>query len=187
MAREPLYLAVWRANRRLPVILLGLLLINILIYFLPLRMLANQADAVQRDYIHLQSQQRSQSGSGGHLTPREVYVRGVDDMERFRQSIPDQKELSGLVEELSRLAEKSGLKITRVQYSPKVDEADELLNYGLGFEVSGTYAQVKKMVHAVEQSPRLLAIDELSLNSVQVDGSVMLRLKLTTFFRTDKV
>jgi type IV pilus assembly protein PilO len=187
MLREPLWLAAWRVNRKIPLLLLGLLLANVLIYYVPLRMIANQADSIQSDYIRMQAQQRSQSSESGTLTPAETYVRSVEDMQRFRNEIPDQTELSGLVDELFRIAEKSGLKITSVKYDPQRDADQNLLHYDLGFEVDGTYAQVKKMVHAVEQSPRLLAIDKLSLNSSKSDGNVRLRLKLTTFFRTDKV
>jgi type IV pilus assembly protein PilO len=184
MQRETVWQAAWRANRKLPLLLLGLLLLNLVAYFMPLQWLARDADETQREFIRLQSEERG-PGRGGVLTPAEAYARAVDDLQRFRAAIPDQKELSGLVDELFRLAERSGLTISRVQYSAKADIGQQLLHYEIRFEVSGSYDQVRKLVHAVEQSPRLLTIDALALGGGRSEGNVSLRLQLTTFFRTD--
>ncbi|MBE0502233.1 MAG: type 4a pilus biogenesis protein PilO, partial [Desulfuromonadales bacterium] len=111
-----------------------------------------------------------------------VYARGVEDLQKFRQAIPDKSELSGLVAELFSLADQAGLKINSVQYSSSKEPEQQLLRYEINYQVTGTYRQIKKMIHLIEQSQRILFIDRLSLGSGRADESVGLSLSLTTFF-----
>jgi len=185
MQRESILQAAWRTNRMAPVILAVLLLLNLGIYFVPLRLLARQSESLQRDLIALQSSERSQSRSS-HLSPPEAYAQGVKDMRRFMGTIPDQGELSGLVGEIFKLAENAGLTIDRVRYDSEQVKELKLLRYKVSFQVAGNYIQVKKLVHLIEQSPRPMTIDELKLEGANSQYSVSMSLKMTTFFRTDK-
>jgi len=185
MQRESILQAAWRTNRMVPAVLAGLLLLNLVIYFVPLRLLARQTEALQRDLIKLQSSERSQSRSS-HLSPPEAYAKGVKDMRRFMEAIPDQGELSGLVGEIFKLAENAGLTIDSVRYDSEVIKDLKLLRYKVSFQVGGNYTQVKKLVHLIEQSPRPMAIDELTLDGANKQDSVSMSLKMTTYFRTDK-
>lgn len=183
MLRESMLQAAWRMNRKIPLLLAGLLVLNLLIYFVPLRIVARQADEVQRDYILLQAAERNPSRS--QLSPAELYAQDVKGLRRFKAAIPDQKELSGLVDELSRLSEKSGLVIKSVNYDADTDKELKLLHYKISFQVDGNYTQVKKLVQLIEQSKRLMVIDALALDSASAKDNVSLRLQLTTYFRTD--
>jgi len=183
MLRESVLQAAWQMNRKIPLVLAGLLVLNLIVYFVPLRMVSRQADEVQRDYILLQAAERNPSRS--QMSPAEIYAQGIKGMRRFKAAIPDQKELSGLVDELSRLSEKSGLIIQSISYSPKADKYQNLLHYKISFQVTGNYTQVKKLVHLIEQSQRPMAIDELALDADSTKDNVSLSLQLTTYFRTD--
>ena len=57
-----------------------------------------------------------------------------------------------------------------------------LLQFSLNFNVMGNYEQIKKFVHSLEQSVRLITIKQISLQGADADG-VNLRLSLETFFR----
>lgn len=183
MRRDSFLQAVWRVNRKWPLILAGLLVLNLAIYLVPFRILSRQADALQRDYILLQAAERRPSHE--QQTPAEVYAQGVRDMRKFKASIPHHKELSGLVEELFNLAEKANLSIRQVNYDSSPDKKLKFLHYKVSFQVSGNYTQVKKLVHLIEQSKRPMIINELSLDGASSEKGVSLRLQLTTYFRTD--
>jgi len=183
MLRESMLQAVWKTNRKLPVMLTVLLALNLFVYFVPKRMVASEADAVQRDYIRLQAAERNPSRT--QLSPAETYLRGIKDMRRFMAAVPDQQDLSGLVDELSRLSEKSGLTIQSVKYDSDTDKNLNLLHYKISFQVAGDYTQVKKLVHLIEQSKRPMAIDTLALDVSSSKDNVSLRLQLTTYFRTE--
>jgi len=181
--RESIFQAAWRMNRKIPLVLVGLLILNLVVYFVPRRMVAREADALQRDYILLQAAERNPSRS--RMLPAETYAQGIKGMRRFKAVIPDQKELSGLVDELSHLSEKSGLIIQSVKYASDTDKELNLLHYKISFQVAGNYTQVKKLVHLIEQSKRPMAIDSLTLDAGSTKDIVSLRLQLTTYFRTD--
>lgn len=184
MIREPIWRAVWRVNRVVPTALLCLLIGNVAIYLFLAFGLEERVATAQSDYIRLQAEERrNQSGGADSELPLVIYTRGIEDLQKFRQAIPDKQKLSGLVGELFSLADRSGLKIDNVQYVSKKDPQRKLLQYKINYQVTGTYNQLKKMVHMIEQSERLVIIDELSLGSIRKDDRVSLSLTLTTFFR----
>ena len=187
MIREPAWKAVWRVNRIIPICLLGILVINVLILlFLNLRM-EDKASRIQSEFIRLQAEERrTQTGRDDSASELVIYSRGLEDLQKFRQAIPDKSKLSGLVNELFSLADRAGLTIKSVNYNSDSDPKQKLLEYKITYQVAGNYNQIKKMIHMIEQSDRLIAIDELSLGSARKGESVSLSLVLTTFFRTDQ-
>lgn len=186
MAQQAIWQAIWRINRKIPVILAILLLLNIIVVLYLTMFLEQQAEALERQYISQQSEVRkAEQGGRSAESPLIVYARGVKDLQSFRQAIPEKGELTGLIGEIFNLAESSGLKIDRISYNPKHQKEMHLLQYSLDFVVTGNYNQIKKFTHKIEQSDRLVAIDGMALNSKKQGSDVNLRLKLTTYFRTD--
>ena len=187
MIREPVWKAVWKVNRLMPICLAGLFGVNILLLLFLTYSLEEQAAVVQADFIRLQAEERStQSGRTDSESPVVIYTRGVEDLQKFRQAIPAKSELTGLIDELFALADRSGLRIDSVQYDSENDPDQQLLHYRINYKVTGTYKQIKKMIHMIEQSGRLISIDELSLDSARKSKNVSLSLALKTFFRTDQ-
>lgn len=188
MNRSSVWMAAWSVNRTIPICLLGLLVANILLFLFLSYVMEGKASAVQARYIYLQAEERlSQRGGNDAGSDLVLYSRGLEDLKKFRLAIPAKSELSGLVDELFSLADKAGLTINSVQYEPEVKPEQKMLNYTIRYQVTGTYNQVKKMIHLIEQSKRLIAIDELTLGSARKDEAVNLALSLTTFFRTDSL
>lgn len=187
MIREPLWKAVWRVNRVLPLCLVGLFCINILLFTYLSYFLEVEASTIHPELIRLQAEERrTQTGRGDSESPVVIYTRGVEDLQKFRQAIPSKTELTGLIDELFSLADSAGLKINSVRYNSKNDPEFKLLHYEINYQVTGTYKQIKKMVHMIEQSGRLISINELSLDSAEKGKSVSLSLALKTYFRTDQ-
>lgn len=184
MIRTPYWQAVWQANRTLPLLLAGLLLLNLLLYAALVTTVFPAEEELEREFLAVQSQSR------GHATPRlndaEALKAGQTELDRFYASIPPRAEFSALIGDLYRLAGESGLLLTQISYQPKELSAEGLLTYTLNFSVAGTYPQLKRFIHGLEQSSRLIMIESLGLKgeAASDDGEgVTLDLRLTTYFR----
>lgn len=188
MERESILLAAWRLNRFYPLLISSLLLLNVAAYLLLSYVASPKRDALERELMDLQSRVRqSRQLAVEAKSPAEIYRRGEADLQKFRTAIPAKSEFSALLGEIFSLADKAGLSIDRIGYQPKEIEGQRVLRYGLAFSVHGDYGQVKRFIHSLEQSERLIVIDGLTLSGGRESGEaqVELRLQLTTFFRTE--
>lgn len=107
------------------------------------------------------------------------------DLLRFSDLVPPKQQFSDFLGELFQLSDQAKLKIDRISYQPKIDQEKGYLFYSLNFSVDGNYAQLKKFIHLLENSPRILVIDHIALNEKKDQASriVSLQIKLTTVFR----
>lgn len=188
MDRKSILMAAWRLNRGIPLFIVGLLLLNVMVYLLQAYAFAPQLDRLQRELIERQTFVRdARLGGVRGDAPAAVYRRGKEDLEKFSAALPDKSELSALVGEIFSLAGKAGLPIDSIGYDPKEVPGQGVLRYGLGFSVRGDYGRIKRFIHLLEQSDRLIVIDDIALRGGRETGkgSVDLRLKLATFFRTE--
>ncbi len=186
MRAGSLLLAAWKASRAGAIAVGGLLVLNLALYLALSRYFAPALEELERTYIQKQEQVRHQGpGSGAPRTAGEYVRRSRSDLETFRQAIPPQEDFTELIGEIFGLAGQAGLNIAQVKYDPKLIEKQPLLRYGLDFSVTGDYRQLKKFVFSLEQSPRIVAIDEIALQGVgTVAGQVDLKIRLSTIFRT---
>lgn len=189
MARESLLVAAWRFNRKYPLLILGLLVLNLAVYLLMVYLVTPWVGDLERRFIEQQAQVRqTQQGLAALATPQSIFRQGQTDLQSFRAEAPLRSEFPALMSDLYLLAQKAGLDIERITYEPKIVTEAGLLRYSLVFSVAGDYGQVKAFVHSLEQSTRLIAIEEIALSSGendQGDRSVMLRLRLSTYFKAD--
>lgn len=187
MARESMLLAAWRLNRGVPLLIAGLLLLNLVAYGLMTYVVAPGIDALERRYIDRQSLVREARQAGAAAaSPQETYRRGQEDLGAFRAAIPSRTEFTTLIGEIFSLAEQAGLAIDRIGYDPEEVAGRGLLRYGLQFSVTGEYGEIKKFVYSLEQSERLVAIEGLTLSGGGPErGQVALRMRLSTYFTTD--
>jgi type IV pilus assembly protein PilO len=188
MERESILLAAWRLNRILPLLVGGLVLLNVVAY-LSLNYLASpQRDALEKQLMELQARVRQNRQSDAETkTPAEIFRRGEADLQKFRAVIPSKSGFPALLGEIFSLAGQAGLTIDQIGYQPKEVEGRGLLRYGLAFSVNGDYGQIKRFIYSLEQSERLIVIDSLTLSGGRESGlaTVELRLQLATFFRTE--
>lgn len=184
MSRVPYWLAIWRVNRIYPLLLFGLLLVNILLYVVLSATVFPSEDALQRDFLAVESQLRNRHSP--RASSAESLRQAEAEFAQFQRSIPPREDFSALIGDLYALASDSELLLTQISYQPKELAAEGLLAYSLSFSVAGTYPQLKRFIHGLEQSRRLIMIDDLSLNGAPAsdDGEgVTLNLHLTTYFR----
>ncbi|MDX9708947.1 MAG: type 4a pilus biogenesis protein PilO [Trichloromonas sp.] len=189
MTGNSLLRAAWRMNKTVPVLLLLLLLIDLGAWAgLRLR-LEPRLQALEQTYLQRQEEVRRQQKEGRAPRPEEDgLILAEQDLATFRQAIPPRAELSGLLGELFTLADEAGLRIDQIGYDPQALEGRPFLRYSLRFSVSGSYLQVKRFVHALEESPRLIALESLTLSGTDDPdrGDVTLNIKLSTLFRTEE-
>lgn len=191
MGRESILLTAWRLNRRIPLLIGGLIILNVLAYAIMSYVVGPRLDALERLYIDRQAQVREVrlTGQKGAKdgSPREIFRQAKEDLHKFRAAIPSRTEFTALIGEIYSLAGDAGLSIDRIGYDPSEMTDRKLLRYSLNFSVSGDYGQIKRFVYSLEQSDRLIAIEELSLSGggKSEGGKVNLRVRLSTYFKTD--
>jgi len=165
--------------------ILILLAIGLLIY---------QTQFIAPETVQLQQRQDLLAGKirarEAKLVESGVPVSAVERIEEslaiFSEMIPPKERFANFIGELFHLAEQSALEIQSVSYQPKFDEETEYLSYGLSFSVQGTYDQIKKFIHHLENSKRILIIDKISLaakKDKEVPGLVSLKINMTTLFQ----
>jgi len=172
------------AGHRWPLSAVGLLLLANLVLSLVLRSyLVPTVSQREQQLIGRQAELRG-GGSGG--SPVQQFVQGEKDLAAFRGKIPLHREFTGLIIELQDLADAAGLDLAQVSYRHDLDSANQLMRYQLAFTIAGSYRAVKQFVHALEQSPRLVIIQQIGLQGVEEEQAtdVQLQLTLETFFRS---
>ncbi len=188
MRASEVFAQICKAHRGMLIVVALLMAANLLIFLTLEQMLLPKLTAQEHSYLQRQSEVRQLLRNKGGLdhTPEQLYLSARKDLAEFREMMPAYQDFTSLVEELLVLSSRSGLNITQVNYQPGKTLENDLLRYGLSFAVSGRYAQIKKFIHALEQSQRILVISQIRLQSTE-GGEVNLRLNLETFFRKEKV
>ncbi len=184
MERRTLILAAWRLNRTFPVLIGVLLLANIAVFaFISFRV-SPALEEMERRYIARQATLR-QGRQGEAQSPVAIYRRGQSDLQKFRAMLPEKTDFTALIGEIYALAGAEGLSIERISYAPKEIPEEGLQRYALSFSVHGEYAQIKRFIFAIEQSKRVLAVENIALAGGQpTRPGVDLQLQLVTYFRT---
>lgn len=188
--KYPLMAAVWGQNRSRIVVIVVLLLIVVGAY-------AGQRWIVEPDLLTLRTEQ---SRLQQHVRQRQMeFVNtGIPvstaeqigkNLRQFNRLIPSKMVFSVFLGELFDWSEQAGLEIHQVSYQPKHEEETGFLYYGLSFSVKGDYPQVKKFIHLLENTERILLIEKISLvgssSSEKDQNSVDLRIELATYFQEE--
>jgi type IV pilus assembly protein PilO len=108
------------------------------------------------------------------------------DLTSFSELVPVKQNFADFVGDLFSWAEQAQLNIRQVSYQPKLDKTSRFLIYGLNFSVKGTYGQIKKFIHLLEKSERILVINKINMKgSITKSYSpvVNLQINLSTYFQ----
>lgn len=181
---------VWSGQRRACLILGWLIVLNLVVYLalqwwgVPL-VAERENQFIQRQTVLRQSVQQGSSAEA----PGVAFDRAQKDLTEFYTQVPLYAEFTGLIDELMTLASMSKLELNAIRYTSKPLETLPLQQYGVTFTVTGSYDQIKRFVHALEQSPRIMALKNIGLQYTDSDrrSGVSLRLSLETYFRSGEV
>lgn len=186
MPRESFWTALWRLNRPLPLVVGGLLLLNLGAAASSFWYVAPHLSTLEDRFLQQQQDYRETRKSGDIInSPQGIFRQGLHDLQTLSDGIPELNEFTGLISELFTMARRTGLAIDQISYDPSPVKGEALLSYSLSFSVTGDYGQVKKFIYLLEHSPRLLAIEGLTLKAPRqkIPGQINLGLQLTTYFR----
>lgn len=175
---------LWKSQRGLLIALGALLVLNLLLFVALEQLIVPKVVEQESRFLQRQSEVRQlmhKQGSAA-ITPQQLYALASQDVSKFQQAVPEYQEFTGLIEELLVLSNQSRLNITQISYSSQELKTSPLLKFSLSFNVAGDYEQVKRFIHSLEQSVRLITIKQISLKNTADDG-VNLHLSLETFFR----
>lgn len=178
---------LWKSQKNMLLLLGGLLVLNLLLFAVLEQLVAPQVAAQESRFLKRQAEVRQllHNKGGASKNPQQHFVLASQDLSRFHQAIPDYQEFTGLIEELLVLSVRAGLNINQISYSPEEMKTSPLLKFSLNFNVAGDYGQLKRFIHSLEQSVRLITIKQIGLQSADND-KVNLHLSLETFFRPER-
>jgi Tfp pilus assembly protein PilO len=114
------------------------------------------------------------------------YARNEKMLQEYFAGIPDHAGLPGLIEELFDYAARLDLTIDSINYRPSQLAEHPLVQYGLTFQLEGSYDQIKHMIFLLENSPRTLAINKVQFHRRTGETDrVVLGLDLETYFQRE--
>jgi type IV pilus assembly protein PilO len=174
---------LWGTHRGSLLLLGALLALNVLLFVSLGQFIVPEVFEEETRYLKRQTEVRQllRNQGGNAETPEQLYVLASQDVSKFARSIPEYRDFTALIEELLVLSNRARLNITQISYSSEGFKKSPLLKFNLNFNVAGNYEQVKKFIHSLEQSTRLISIKQISLQSVEGDA-VKLGLSLETLF-----
>lgn len=184
MNRKSVLVAVWSAHRLLLLGLGSFFGLNILLFSLLYFGIAPKLAQTERELALLQQQLRRNDT----VAPQQAYAEGLKDYERFRALLPSLRNFSELIGDLYSLAEQCNLEISQIGYTQKELSETGLLAYALRFSLTGTYDELKRFIYGLEESKRLVVIEQVTLNTAKGEEGaalVSLNLSLTTYFGTE--
>jgi hypothetical protein len=179
-------------RRRTVYALIGGVVLNVLVFALlvyPLR--AAVANVEQRT----QTAEQSEAAAKGDYTSANGMLTGKDRAEKelstFYTSVlaPDLAGARRLTyARLARLAEQSSLDYEHGTYEPVSERGSDLTKFAVTMDLTGAYADIRNYIHAIETAPEFVVIDNVSLSEgTEGDGSLRLKLELSTYFRNGGV
>lgn len=131
----------------------------------------NQAHTRQKEYLRLRE---------------ELAAREALDRQNMRV-LPETAEIPVFLEDLNRLAELSGLRVSRVEPKPEATES-LYVRVPVGLQMSGKYHQLAKFFYNVSRLERAINMENVSLSAPMKEGEdVVLQVSAlaTTFRRPD--
>ena len=187
-SRRTLLKVVWEQNRGILIALMLLLLVCVGFYLADDLYVEPELEKLlsEQTSLHLQLRQQQQRVTTEGI-PLSTAERMANDLSEFYAKIPPKAKFADFVGDLFSWADKADLAIRQVTYQPQIESELGFLKYGLSFSVQGDYGQVKKFIHLLENSSRILIVDNIALSGrPEPDGDkneVALTIKLTTYFQ----
>jgi hypothetical protein len=169
----------WRLGMVLALAVAG----NILVYLAVVRPLEASQEghhhrilALRRQILALQEQGRTLGAQ----------LKTLQDVEDYREGLPERNWLVGLSGELTALAESLAVRMPGITYQPEPLAEVDLLRVRLSLGVEGSYAQVRRFLHELEKRRRYLVVERMGLGETKgttPTNHVAMQLSLAGYFR----
>jgi len=189
LTKYPFVTAIWKLYKGGIVAIVILILLNTIMFLVRNEVTEPKLEELSSEQSRLQQyvrQRQLESLSHGLDSFAEQMATNI---QLFNDLIPPQAEFSDFIGELFDYAQRAGLNIHQINYKFNFEKnnTSELLRYGLNFSIKGTYSQIKKFIYLLENAPRILLIEKISMRvnpSRNGDpNKVNLQIELATFFQ----
>lgn len=176
-------------HRGLLMVLAAGVVLNLLIYALVVRPLANRvANVAERERAAEQAlaQARAEHATAaGTLTGKS---RASTELATFYNDVLP-KDLAGARRltylRLAQLARESDLEYRRATYAPTVDSESTLTRLQIQLVLSGTYSNMRAFIYQLETAPEFVVIDNVQLaEGADGGGTLVVTLDLSTYYRS---
>ena len=186
MSKIALLKAIWAQSRGLLFFICALIVLSLGLWIYQAQFIAPETERLHHQQVLLQNQVRDREAKLAESgVPVSTVEKRAENLLKFSAMIPEKQYFADFVGDLFSWAEQADLTIDQISYQPKVDPEASYLLYALSFSVQGTYDQLKKFIHLLENSSRILIIDQLSLTGKRETSNsavVSLQINLKTFF-----
>lgn len=159
---------------------LGLLVVaNGFFYFLVIAKQRVEIDEFQVSY----RKSRALTSSDHDLLYRQL-DRAQKSIQAFKVQLPGSSQFADTVMGLFESMHKQGLTVGKMSYKPETITSEGLLKYTTSFVVTGSYLRLKAFLADIQNSKKLLCIENISFGNRSVDTEVVdMKLTLASYFR----
>ncbi|QWV92253.1 type 4a pilus biogenesis protein PilO [Geomonas oryzisoli] len=112
------------------------------------------------------------------------YQQGMRDLDEFRKHLLPKKELAALLSRIYGTAKTNSLVLSGINYRPSKEKGkgNQMVTYGISFNVTGKYASVKSFLADLARYREMLIVESISLsNSSVTEEKVNLRIQTTVY------
>ncbi len=139
----------------------------------------------QRDRLELQAKLLKADVERGEKIKASLPQVGKDCDGFYKADfLPASTGYSAVVEELTEITHKAGLKTGGVSFQQKELKGHGVTEIAMKTTVEGDYPALIEFIHALERSKNFYLLDNLTLASAGSSPGIKLNLDLRTFFRT---
>lgn len=157
--------------------------LNIVFYVLVLAPKKEESMRIKRDLSLLKTESGKLQIANEKMRMQLKYIEQFKaDRGIFIEKLPQQSELTNLIQSIHKMAREEGLIIKSATYSPSKGKEDNILSNTISFPLTGTYKQIRKFIYNLERMDYPISIDDLSIAS-SWGRNVSLSVKLSCYFQ----
>ena len=174
-------------HRRVVIGLVGVLVVNVLVYAFVVYPLAGRVSNIEQRNAEaeqeLASAREDFQGANSLLTGRD---RASTELGTFYQEVLPE-DLAGARRltqlRLRQLARDSNLAFERDTYEPVSDRESTLTRLNISMVLAGSYTDIRSFIYELEAAPEFVIIDNVGLVEELEGGGLIVTLELSTYFR----
>jgi Tfp pilus assembly protein PilO len=189
MSGSALLRRIGREHRRVIVPLLVALIANVGVYVFVVYPMAQRVANIEESsrvaQAELAAARRDFNLANGTLTGK---ARAAEELSTFYSDVlpsgvTGARRLTTL--RLQQLARDAGVDWGRLGAQEIASTGSTLKQLEIRMDLAGSYANIRSFVHQLENSPEFVIIDNVSLNEGADEGTLVVNLELSTFYRDD--
>lgn len=131
--------------------------------------------------VQLQERETRLSELRKNRTEAILFQKQKRELAGIKQGIPTQKDMPLLIKDLVQAARRLNLAVSSITYDMPKRNGKELAMLSFQFPAEGRYPDIKRFIHQVETSDRLVGIQDLKLT--ENNGRIKVDMKLVTYIK----